>query len=80
MPIFSLQRDTDEEVREFLQNNLHLQGKVSEVFVLVILAGVCDLKNSEAPFVVGRLTIRLCAGKWLFTKRWQGRLKMLMLL
>lgn len=23
-----LQRDTDEEVREFLQNNLHLQGKV----------------------------------------------------
>lgn len=26
---FTLQRDTDEEVREFLQNNLHLQGKVS---------------------------------------------------
>lgn len=25
---FTLQRDTDEEVREFLQNNLHLQGKV----------------------------------------------------
>lgn len=24
----TLQRDTDEEVREFLQNNLHLQGKV----------------------------------------------------
>lgn len=24
----ALQRDTDEEVREFLQNNLHLQGKV----------------------------------------------------
>lgn len=22
------QKDTDEEVREFLQNNLHLQGKV----------------------------------------------------
>lgn len=24
-----LQKDTDEEVREFLNNNLHLQGKVS---------------------------------------------------
>lgn len=25
----SSQKDTDEEVREFLQNNLNLQGKVS---------------------------------------------------
>ena len=27
----SSQKDTDEEVREFLQNNLNLQGKVSRL-------------------------------------------------
>lgn len=29
----SSQKDTDEEVREFLQNNLNLQGKVSALCV-----------------------------------------------
>lgn len=31
----SSQKDTDEEVREFLQNNLNLQGKVSALCVCV---------------------------------------------
>lgn len=29
--VLSSQKDTDEEVREFLQNNLNLQGKVSRL-------------------------------------------------
>lgn len=37
----SSQKDTDEEVREFLQNNLNLQGKVSP------LREVCEPPDME---------------------------------
>ena len=33
--VFLPQRDTDEEVREFLHNNLHFQGKVRVVGIKV---------------------------------------------
>lgn len=82
----TLQRDTDEEVREFLQNNLHLQGKVLVPRCSVSyqeLRGVIKAHSLQYIFpsyvlccVVDRWTTRPCAGRWPCTRRWQGRPRM----
>lgn len=72
-----LQKDTDEEVREFLQNNLHLQGKVSTNRQVNETPRLL-LVSIHTSLSVCRWRTRLCAGRWLFIKRPQGKLKMLM--
>lgn len=56
MPLLCQQKDTEDEVREIIRNNLHLQGKVGilyKVFIELLTSGT--QKTNPLPTVAGRV-------------------------